>query len=404
MADEQEIAQEEAQAAAADVAEEEEVQIAEPPEPQEDPPPPDCPPCKAGAPAWMATFADMATLLMAFFVLILSFAHLNVPKYKEVSGSMKTKFGVQTVIPDIEPPKARNMVVTQYMSARVEATAMKTVQEQRTDEPQPEDEELRSEVGEGETDVNQAVETLEKQLAQQIAEGKVRVTTENNKVKVEVLETMSEGTQQGQSAGSSPGQISQDRIEIYAAVAEAQTRTTSQIQITDSALTRTAQAQVSGSSANGSASEDIAQSRYEQIRASLSNQINQGLAQVEREGDKVIIRLAEQGSFESGQAELQGGIMALLNDVGASLTGDVGLVSIEGHTDNVALAYSERFKSNWDLSAARAAAVADYLLNGDFVQPGKVNVIGYADTKPIADNGSLTGRAQNRRIEIIVNN
>jgi len=161
---------------------------------------------------------------------------------------------------------------------------------------------------------------------------------------------------------------------------------------------------VAGLASQGLSAQNIAQSRYEQIRASLSNQINQGLAQVEKEGEKVIIRLAEQGSFDSGQAELQGGIMSLLNEVGASLTGDVGLVSIEGHTDNVSLAYSERFKSNWDLSAARAAAVADFLLDGDYVQPGKVNVIGYADTKPIADNTSITGRAQNRRIEIIVNN
>ena len=54
---------------------------------------PKCPP--AGAPAWMATFADMATLLMAFFVLILSFAEFNVPKFKQISGSLKEAFGVQ---------------------------------------------------------------------------------------------------------------------------------------------------------------------------------------------------------------------------------------------------------------------------------------------------------------------
>ena len=47
---------------------------------------PKCPP--SGAPAWMATFADMATLLMAFFVLILSFAEFNVPKFKQISGSL----------------------------------------------------------------------------------------------------------------------------------------------------------------------------------------------------------------------------------------------------------------------------------------------------------------------------
>ena len=55
---------------------------------------PKCPP--AGAPAWMATFADMATLLMAFFVLILSFAEFNVPKFKQISGSLKNAFGVQS--------------------------------------------------------------------------------------------------------------------------------------------------------------------------------------------------------------------------------------------------------------------------------------------------------------------
>ena len=68
---------------------------------------PDCPECKSGAPAWMATFADMATLLMAFFVLILSFAHMNVPKFKNVSGSMKSTFGVQRSVPVVEPPTAQ---------------------------------------------------------------------------------------------------------------------------------------------------------------------------------------------------------------------------------------------------------------------------------------------------------
>ena len=48
----------------------------------------ECPKCVKGAPAWMATFADMATLLMAFFVLILSFAEFNVPKFKQISGCL----------------------------------------------------------------------------------------------------------------------------------------------------------------------------------------------------------------------------------------------------------------------------------------------------------------------------
>ena len=57
---------------------------------------PKCPP--VGAPAWMSTFADMATLLMAFFVLILSFAEFNVPKFKQISGSLKNAFGIQRIV------------------------------------------------------------------------------------------------------------------------------------------------------------------------------------------------------------------------------------------------------------------------------------------------------------------
>ena len=111
---------------------------------------PDCPECKSGAPAWMATFADMATLLMAFFVLILSFAHMNVPKFKNVSGSMKSTFGVQRSVPVVEPPTAQNIIAQNYRTAKVEPTIVDTIEEQKTDVPQPEDQELKSDDGDGE--------------------------------------------------------------------------------------------------------------------------------------------------------------------------------------------------------------------------------------------------------------
>ena len=88
----------------------------------------ECAPCASGAPAWMATFADMATLLMAFFVLLLSFAEMNVPKYKEVSGSMKNAFGVQRIVPTVEPPKAKSIIAKQYKRARIEPTTLNVIQ------------------------------------------------------------------------------------------------------------------------------------------------------------------------------------------------------------------------------------------------------------------------------------
>ncbi|MEA3331989.1 MAG: OmpA family protein [Pseudomonadota bacterium] len=59
----------------------------------------DCPPCEAGAPAWMATFADLATLLMTFFVLLLSFANMDVVKFRQMAGSVKDAFGTQKETP-----------------------------------------------------------------------------------------------------------------------------------------------------------------------------------------------------------------------------------------------------------------------------------------------------------------
>ena len=74
----------------------------------EEPEGPDCPQCKSGAPAWMATFADMATLLMAFFVLLLSFSDTELPKFEQLTGSIEAAFGVRKIVPTIQfpPPEA----------------------------------------------------------------------------------------------------------------------------------------------------------------------------------------------------------------------------------------------------------------------------------------------------------
>ena len=84
-----------------------------------------------------------------------------------------------------------------------------------------------------------------------------------------------------------------------------------------------------------------------------------------------------------------------MNDVG-------GLVKIEGHTDNVNVGFGSRYKSNWDLSSARSAAVADYILSTTNLEAGNVSVAGFADSKPIASNDNADGRSRNRRIEVIV--
>ncbi|MEK9986006.1 MAG: OmpA family protein, partial [Opitutae bacterium] len=78
------------------------------------------------------------------------------------------------------------------------------------------------------------------------------------------------------------------------------------------------------------------------------------------------------------------------------------IIRVEGHTDNVPVGFSERFRSNWDLSSARSASVANYLIDNTNLEPGRLSVSGFADSKPVASNDTAEGRARNRRIEVIV--
>ena len=368
-------------------------------EPQEEPEEEECPPCKAGAPAWMATFADMATLLMAFFVLLLSFAQMNVPKYKEVSGSMNEKFGVQKIVPVVEQPIAENIIAKQYKTSKVDPTLLDVIQEQTTDKIQPDDVELKSSTKANDSETNSETELLEKTLAKEIAEGKVKITVKDKKIVVEVISKSETGTSgQGQDAKSS-AKVFQDDLEIYAKVALAQAQVASQIEVVDASPDSRDENLAGQSSQSG---EQAVEDQYQRIRAKLSNEITQGLAEVERDGDKIIVRLAERGSFRSGFADLQQGFKPLLDKVGESIADSSGLITIEGHTDNVPMAFSERFRSNWDLSAARSAAVADYLLERSPIDDGRVSVTGLADTRPIASNDTPAGRSKNRRIEVII--
>jgi chemotaxis protein MotB len=361
------------------------------PEPESEPELVECPPCKKGSPPWMATFADMATLLMAFFVLILSFSHVNVPKYKEVSGSMRSRFGVQELVPIVEAPTADNMVATQYRQMVTDTTAANVLEEQRTREEQSEEDELDIDDGPGESKTN-AQEEVEQVLAKEIAEGKVLVSVVDGTVIIDAIEP--------NDLEDNTGKINQDTILLLAKISTIQSDTDSLVRVQGAQFTSSAKSNIDQPNSGGISSQ--AEDQLSQIRANLSNEINLGLAEVFQDGELIIIRLTDRGGFESGSARLKADFTSLLNSVGDSLAGASGLIQIEGHTDNVAMSFGNRYRNNWDLSSARAASVADYLQEGGSISPGSMVVKGFADTKPIASNDSATGRSQNRRIEVVV--
>ena len=87
-----------------------------------------------GAPAWVMTFADLMSLLMCFFVLLLSFSEMDVSKYKEMAGSMKNAFGVQRDIKVKEPPKGINVIAREFSPGRPEPTTMNVIRQMTTND------------------------------------------------------------------------------------------------------------------------------------------------------------------------------------------------------------------------------------------------------------------------------
>ncbi|MBT6115673.1 MAG: flagellar motor protein MotB [Porticoccaceae bacterium] len=370
----------------------------------------DCPPCKGGAPAWMATFADMATLLMAFFVLLLSFAEVSVPKYKQIAGSLRSAFGVARIVPKISIPTATSLVKQEYTPALAEPTVIDQ-KRQRSEDITQEFIVKKTESKAADFKTQQEFRSVQEALAEQIEQGQVVVSIEDNKVVVELRSDSSSGGQDkddsGQGAG---GPVSQVTIEIASKVVDLQSTLSTEIQVRKQQLASGDQSGGSQSDSDSSPSsggsadqrrQDV-EDQYQQIRLSLAADIQNGLAEVERDGDKIIVRLASQGSFVSGSANLQPGFAGLLTRVGDSLSAAKGKVRVEGHTDNIPVAFSERFNSNWDLSAARSASVADFFSQNSELDQGAITVAGFADTRPIESNNTAAGRARNRRIEVIV--
>jgi chemotaxis protein MotB len=373
------------------------------------PPAPDpCPPCKGGAPAWMATFADMATLLMAFFVLLLSFAEMNVPKYKQIAGSLKAAFGVKRVVPVISIPTARSLVIEDFTPAVAQPTVIDR-KRQRSEEMTLKNIVVKTEEKQADFETEQNFRKLEETLAEEIEQGQVVVRLKDNKVIVELRSSQRSGGEGAASAGQgSGGPISQETLDIAAKVIEAQAEMSTEVEVRKQPLAtgsdESATAEESEGTAGGIAQrkKQNIEDRYQKVRADLAAKIQMGLAEVELKDDKIIVRLVSQGSFVSGSADVQPGFKKLLSQVGKSLAASSGKVRIEGHTDNVPVAFSERFNSNWDLSAARSASVADFFINNSGFVQGNITVAGFADTKPIDSNTTSAGRARNRRIEVIV--
>ena len=144
---------------------------------------------------------------------------------------------------------------------------------------------------------------------------------------------------------------------------------------------------------------------YDNLVKEMRQEIEQGDIKITQAVDKLSVNFVEKILFDSGKDRIKPAGLDVLKRVGDILKG-VGdrQIRVEGHTDNVPIGSRtrKRFPTNWELSTARATRVVRYLRDQVGISPDLLSATGYADNRPVADNETFEGRAQNRRIEIVL--
>lgn len=249
------------------------------------------------------TFADLMSLLMCFFVLLLSFATMDAIRFKKMADSLKDAFGVQREVPVYEVVKGTSVVAQHFSPASTDPTPLEEVRQTTTQE------ERNLEIPE---------------------EEKERLKQEMKEEKAEQL-----------------------------------------------------------------------QDEAKKIRESMKDDIKAGLVSVETELTRIIIRIHEKGSFPSGSAVLNAGFSPVMQKITSAVSASTGNVIVAGHTDDIPI-HTDWYRSNWELSSARAVTVAHELLRDQTIDPNRMVIEGHAETKPLVPNDSRKNRAVNRRVEIIL--
>jgi chemotaxis protein MotB len=137
------------------------------------------------------------------------------------------------------------------------------------------------------------------------------------------------------------------------------------------------------------------------LAATLSTQIAAHTVSLEMGRDGLVISLREAGFFDSGSAVPKPEALPTLRRIAATLGSTPFDLRIEGHTDNVPI-HNAEFDSNWELSAARATHIARLFLDMKAIPADRLSAAGYAEFHPVATNDTPEGRAQNRRVDLVV--
>ncbi len=232
----------------------------------------------ASAPPWVVTFGDLMSLLLCFFVLLLSFSEMDKAKYKEVAGSLAKAFGVQRKVMAFQAPKGIKMIARDF------------------------DQEL--------IPTHPREEFIAMQKRQQA------------------------------------GRALKKEVETH----------------------------------------------FQDMK---------DMIQVEVGESEVAIRMMGETAFDSGKANIKEQMIPLLMKIAEALEVTPGDIVIAGHTDNVPIR-SGPYATNLQLSIARAAVIAEFLLDQSDIEPHRVATMGFGKYRPMETNDTDLGRSRNRRVEIVL--
>ncbi len=363
----------------------------------------DCPKCPpVGAPAWMSTFADMATLLMAFFVLILSFAEFNVPKFKQISGSLKNAFGVQRVLPVVEQPKGTTILSLNF-SPSPSPSVQETVRQKTTLEEEPE---LDLQTKDKEEDFKDDTKELAKAVEEAVARGDIDIQVLGKNVVLNFTPTEAEEKELPQllqetlnaieKAKSAAGKSETDVL--VGGIEDKLQKIAKALDNAKDALEKQnkEKEEFKDSSKKADLTEDS-------LKVALKQEIGQGLVTVEKKEDKVIVTVGAGGAFPSGTANLTPAAKKIMSNIAEVNRKGSSTIKVTGHTDNVPLLFGSQYRDNWDLAAARAASVVQSLEETNVINAKRLIATSKGETEPIANNSTRQGRSKNRRIEIEIN-
>lgn len=351
-------------------------------------------------PPWIITFADMATLLMAFFVIMLMSAKTDQPKFNAFAAVMRQTFGRVPLDPNDADKGGTSIIDLHFGPQSGEQTndpPATTPQSGDPDKPDSGKAEGTGNpgggAGQGADAADQAAKALAKAMQDAVAKGGLTVESEAGSVTVRLPKGASKAdaekiAQALQAAGSAAAD--QAAAQTAAAPAAETAAPDAATAIGDAG---------GGAPANGSGVGMIrAKMAAVKLGIALEEEMAGGDVKVEQRDGSVVVTVGAGGAFASGSADMTAQAQAIIDKL-EQVSGKAAKIVVTGHTDNVPLSGST-YRDNWELASARAASVVRAITESGTVPAAELVAVSKGETEPVADNSTEEGRQKNRRIEI----